>query len=84
MSKSDTLLARVNAAVQAYLEAEGELFRGRTQDCLDEEAVISFTLQTVKQRLTQRRKGKEGRDFVKNLKTNHPDLYMKLKRHRGE
>lgn len=84
MSKSNDLLARVNGAIQAHLESVNQRFRGTTQNCLTEEDVVSFCLQTVKQRLTQRQKGKEGRDFVKMLKTERPDLYMQLKRHRGE
>lgn len=84
MSKQDTLLARVNKAIEEYLIAEGQLFRGRTADCLEEEDVVSFTLQTVKQRLTQRRKGAADRAMIRELKKSNPDFFMKLRRHRGE
>ena len=79
MSKSD-LLARVNAAVEAYLVDMDQVFRGQTKDVLTEEDVISFTLQTVKQRLTQRRKGQEDRRELKRMRAEHPELFVR--RHR--
>ena len=67
-----SLLDEVNKEVQKVMKERGDKFK-----ILDEQNVISYVVQTVKQRITQRTKGKEDREFYKELKKSHPQLFIK-------